>query len=193
MDWSISTTFLGRKPKVKVGEMNEKELAEACCRNNRQAQREVYRRYAKAMLNTATRIMGNREEGEDALQEAFLTAFRKMDSFRGDSTLGAWLKRIVVNTSLNMLKGSRSADFEESFDEYEDTTAFKEDTVKLEVARVKEAIEKLPDGYRSVLTLYLLEGYDHIEIGEVLGISASTSKSQYMRAKKKLQHILNTK
>jgi RNA polymerase sigma factor (sigma-70 family) len=145
------------------------------------------------MFNVSFRITGREEDAEDALQEAFINAFRNLNSYRGDAAFGAWLKRIVVNKSINILKRRKHELMpeDEQWDvaEDENTTEYKEG---LTVDRVKRAIEQLPDGYRAVLSLYLLEGYDHEEIGEILGISESTSKSQLNRAKSKLRKLLTT-
>lgn len=128
------------------------------------------------------------------LQEAFTDAFTSLHRFRGESTFGAWLKRIVINKCINELK-RRKVDLELRDDigrfegATEDDTSHQQDQ-KLEVARVMNAVKKLPDGYRIIFSLYLLEGYDHREIAEILDISESTSKSQYMRAKKKIKDLL---
>jgi RNA polymerase sigma-70 factor (ECF subfamily) len=145
------------------------------------------------MFNVSFRITGREEDAEDALQEAFINAFRNLNSYRGDAAFGAWLKRIVVNKSINILKRKKHELMpeDEQWDvaEDENTAEYKEG---LTVDRVKRAINQLPDGYRAVLSLYLLEGYDHEEIGEILGISESTSKSQLNRAKSKLRKLLTT-
>lgn len=146
------------------------------------------------MYNVGYRITGREEDAEDALQEAFISAFRNLESYRGDAAFGAWLKRIVVNKAINILKKRRFESMPEDgeFDvpEEPETSEYKEE---LSVDRVKSAIGMLPEGYRAVLTLYLLEGYDHQEIAEILGISESTSKSQLNRAKGKLREILTQK
>lgn len=143
------------------------------------------------MYNVSFRITGRGEDAEDALQEAFISAFKNLDSYRGDATFGAWLKRIVVNKSINVLKKRRHELMPE--DEHWDV-AQEEEPVDykdgLTVDRVKKAIEELPDGYRTVLSLYLLEGYDHQEIAGIMGITESTSKSQLNRAKGKLKEKL---
>lgn len=147
------------------------------------------------MYNVCYRILGSEAEAEDALQEAFIDIFRRLDTFREESSLGAWIKRIVINHCLNVFK-KRRIKFEEMsekiveipVEEYVDD----EDTI-YEVKRVKQAIMKLPDGYRQVLTLYLIEGYDHGEIADILGIQETGSKSQYSRARAKLRELLNEK
>ena len=145
------------------------------------------------MFNVGYRITRSEEDAEDVLQEAFINAFRNLDSYRGDATFGAWLKRIVVNKAINVLHKRKHETMpeEEQWDVAEED-APSEYREELTVERVKRNIEKLPDGYRTVLSLYLLEGYDHQEIGEIMGISESTSKSQLNRAKSKLKELLKT-
>jgi len=136
--------------------------------------------------------MNNREDAEDVLQDAFVQAFTKLDSFRYESTFGAWLKRIVINTSINALNKKKvdlmlTDDFRFVGDRYEENENV---DLPLTSRDIEKAMEQLPEGGRVVFSLYLLEGYDHLEIAEILGITESTSKSQYMRAKRKIYEIL---
>lgn len=144
------------------------------------------------MYNVSYRITGRQEDAEDALQEAFVSAFRNLHTYRRDATFGAWLKRIVVNKSINILKKKKHELLpdDEQWDVADEQPALDYYKEELSVQRVKKAIEDLPDGYRTVLSLYLLEGYDHQEIAEIMGISESTSKSQLNRAKGKLREKL---
>ena len=144
------------------------------------------------MYNVGYRIVNNSEEAEDVLQDAFISAFNNPDRYRGDSTFGAWLKRIVINKAINYLnkkKPERMPD-DERWDVREEEVVDELEGFPFTVEKVRAAIEALPDGYRSVLSLYLVEGYDHGEIAEILGITESTSKSQFNRAKKKLKELL---
>lgn len=143
------------------------------------------------MYNTGYRIVNDEDEAEDVLQEAFVSAFRNLENYRGDATFGAWLKRIVVNKAINAVKKrkmERMPDDERWDVKEEEADDFREYPFNIE--QIKAAIEKLPDGYRMVLSLYLIEGYDHSEIAGILGISESTSKSQFNRSKKKLKELL---
>jgi len=169
------------------------ELVAACRKGNRQAQFEIYKLYAKAMYNVALRIVNDDDEAEDVLQEAFLDAFTRLESFRAETTFGLWLKQIVINKSINQLR-KRKAEFV-SLDgiDIADEVAHTEEDLQYQVNEVKEAVAQLPDGYRVVLTLYLFEGYDHEEISHILKISENTSRSQYMRAKTKLNSLLEKK
>ncbi len=140
-------------------------------------------------------MMSNREEAEDALQNAFVDVFAKLKTFRFESSVGAWIKRIVVNTCINALKKKSIVflDIQENHPTEITPAYLPHQDKSVEVARIKSAIKKLPNGYRSVFTLYLMEGYDHKEISEILDISVSASKSQYSRAKQRLCQILADK
>lgn len=165
-------------------------LVEECRQGSRKAQFELYKLYSNAMYNVALRIVNDVAEAEDVLQEAFLDAFRRIADFRLESTFGLWLKQIVINRAINCLR-KRKAEFV-SIDDvdiaYEG--ADEEDDNILKIERIKAAMENLSDGYRIVLSLYLFEGYDHEEISHILKISESTSRTQFMRAKKKLYELL---
>lgn len=170
------------------------DLIERCRAGDRIAFHNLYKLYVKAMYNVAYRVTNREEDAEDAVQEAFISAFRNLEHYRGDATFGAWLKRIVVNKAINLLQKRRMESIPDSEEwdvvEEEPAADYREG---LTVDRVKRAMEQLPDGYRTVLSLYLLEGYDHQEIGEILGVSESTSKSQLNRAKNKLKALLTQK
>ncbi len=134
------------------------------------------------------------DEAEDMLQESFIEAFRKLDSYRYESSFGAWLKRIVINKCINQMKKKR-VDLvlqDEIPGIYEEPVTFDDENLQLDVQKIHAAMEQLPEGYRVILSLYLFEGYDHVEISEIMNISVSTSKSQYMRAKSKLKDILRS-
>ncbi|KQS25383.1 RNA polymerase sigma factor [Dyadobacter sp. Leaf189] len=171
------------------------ELVERCKLGERKAQYELYKSYSKAMFNICMRILNHMGEAEDALQEAFVDAFTNLHQFRQQSTFGAWLKQIVVNKAINHMRSRKVKwveieEYQETMESSEDALGFDEHETLLEVERVRSMVQKLPDGYRVVLSLYLFEGYDHEEIGEVLGISETTSRTQYMRAKRKLTEML---
>jgi RNA polymerase sigma factor (sigma-70 family) len=171
-------------------------LVVECKQGSKKASYELYRLYAKAMLNVAFRIVGNSAEAEDVLQEAFLDAFNKIKDFRQDTTFGLWLKQIVVNRSINQLRKRKLELIELEGDQIEnipDEVAEDDEEVKYKAAQVKEAMNELPEGYRLVISLYLLEGYDHEEIGQILNITENTSRTQFLRAKRKLVEILNKK
>ena len=170
------------------------ELIARCREGDSNAHFRLYKLYSRAMYNVGFRITGNEADAEDALQEAFISAFRSLESYRGDASFGAWLKRIVVNKAINLVKQRKHEPIpdDEHWDVAEESEVA-EYKGELTIDRVKYAIEQLPDGYRSVLSLYLIEGYDHQEIGEIMGITESTSKSQLNRAKSKLKEILTAR
>ena len=168
-------------------------MIESCMKGDVRAQYQLYSLYSKAMYNICYRMTNVQEEAEDMLQESFSYAFSKLGSFRFESSFGAWLKRIVVNTCINHLKKKR---LDLVYTEQHDDPLPEDDFVdyaeiKFRADKVMKAMEKLPQGYRVVFSLYLLEGYDHGEIAEILGISESTSKSQFLRAKQKLKEIMS--
>lgn len=142
------------------------------------------------MFNTSLRIVQHREEAEDVIQESFVTAFTRIKDFRGEATFGAWLKRIVINTSLKSIRGR--IHFEQVEDQAHEVDEVETVEPHWTVKDVQRAMFQLPDGFRTVFTLYLLEGWSHQDIATHLGISVGTSKSQLNRAKKKVRVILET-
>ena len=146
------------------------------------------------MYNVCLRMVRDELEAEDLLQNSFVDVFTKLHTFRFRSSVGAWIKRIVVNNCINFLK-KKKVYFEELDDHQvpvEQAITDTSPTQGLSVQSVRKAMFELPDGYRVVFTLYMLEGYDHKEIGNILGITEATSKSQYSRAKKKLRDIIQS-
>ena len=187
----IKTSLYIKMTNVEAAFRNlHQDLLDGCKVGDQKAQFQIYKLYYKAMYNTSLRIVNDTMEAEDIMQEAFLSAFEKIDTYSGTVSFGAWLKKIVVNRSLDALN-KRKAVFEDielhigiRDESYEDHQRNEEIDIKVE--EVKDAIERLPDGYRIILSLYLLEGYDHDEIAEIMGINSSTSRSQLSRAKQKL-------
>jgi len=166
-------------------------LVENCILGKRDAQYLLYKKYSKSMYNICLRMLNDQSEAEDVLQNAFVDVFTKIKMFRYESTLGAWIKRIVINNCINHIRKLKvdivSVD---NIQDREDEVSSEDTEYNLDV--VIRAIEMLPDGYRMIFNLYTLEGYDHGEIAEILNISESTSKSQYSRAKTKLHDILKS-
>jgi RNA polymerase sigma-70 factor (ECF subfamily) len=195
---NIRTSLYIKMEKVEAAFRNlHQDLLDGCKVGDQKAQFQIYKLYYKAMYNTSVRIVNDTMEAEDIMQESFLSAFEKIDTYSGTVSFGAWLKKIVINRSLDAL-GKKKAVFEDieshvgiRDESSEDQIRYEEMDVKVE--EVKEAIEKLPDGYRVILSLYLLEGYDHDEIADILSISSSTSRSQLSRAKQKLISELKMK
>lgn len=171
------------------------DVIERCKAGDISAQFKLYDLYKKAMYNICLRMVNDREEAEDVLQESFLSAFRNLDKFEGRATFGAWLKRIVINNALSHLKNKRAIfeDLDEKHDLSDENISIEEHDVELKVSKINQAMMQLADGFRTVLSLYLFEGYDHREIASILDITESTSKSQYLRAKRKLLEIMKEK
>ena len=168
------------------------DLVEACRRGERKAQFELYRLYARAMYNTCLRMCQRSEDAEDLLQNAFAEVFHRLGEFRGESAVGAWIKRIVVNHCINHLKKRRLllSELSEQHERAAEPDSVDEEAIAYGVEAIRRAVQALPDGYRVVFSLYALEGYDHQEIAEILGIAAATSKSQYSRARRRVQELL---
>jgi RNA polymerase sigma factor (sigma-70 family) len=194
----IRTSLYVKMANVEAAFRNlHQDLVDGCRSGDQRAQFQIYKLYYKAMYNTSLRILNDTMEAEDIMQESFLSAFEKIETYSGTVSFGAWLKKIVINRSLDALS-KRKAIFEDidyhigiKDDSGEDILNKEELDIKVE--EVKEVIKRLPDGYRIILSLYLLEGYDHDEIGEILSISSSTSRSQLSRAKQKLLSQLKKK
>jgi RNA polymerase sigma-70 factor (ECF subfamily) len=165
-----------------------------CINGDMAACRLLYERYAKAMYNTALRMLNSVSDAEDVLQESFTDAFLQLGSFQQRSTFGAWLKQIVVNKCINHLKKNKAGLVET--DSLESTAAeatemgVDENEMELNVLAVKKGMAQLADGYRTVLTLYLFEGYDHEEIAVILNLQPSSVRTQYIRAKQKLLQLI---
>ncbi|TLV02175.1 RNA polymerase sigma factor [Dyadobacter luticola] len=167
---------------------SEAELISGCLLHDRIAQRQLYDRYKKAMYTLAYRITGDFDDANDVLQDAFLEVFRHLDQFRGDATLGAWIKQIVVRKST---KKKRLVTWQ-SLDDYPGESI---DWGQIEInsAHLETAVLSLPDGFRTIFVLAEVEGYTHREIAVMLKISEGTSKSQLHHAKRRLRSILSSK
>ncbi len=169
-----------------------KDLVEKSKFGDRNSQYRLYELYIDAMYNISMRMLGIKEDAEDIVQESFIDAFKNLKSFRYESTFGSWLKRIVINKSINHLKLKKIPVTPLDQHEYHISEEIDEQIMAIDISKIKSGINLLPNGYKQIINLYLIEGYDHIEISEILGITISTSKSQYHRAKKKLVEIVNT-
>jgi RNA polymerase sigma factor (sigma-70 family) len=165
-------------------------IIERSKKGDRKAQTELYRRYYRGMYNVSLRILNHTDEAEDAMQEAFIAAFRQLEAFRGEVNFGSWLKKIVVNRSIDQLRKRKNFTNDLSVLSHQiDEPAVQYDE-EFTPGMIKKAIDSLPDNYRIVLTLFLLEGYDHDEIAEILKISNGSSRIIYHRAKEKLKFLL---
>jgi len=171
--------------------MTEEAILKGCLQNDPTAQKELYNRYSPKMLSVCYRFAHNREDAEDMLQEGFIKIFSQMHTFGNRGAFEGWIRRIIVHTCINILKKNKK--FNESVDIIHATGAMvREESVPsiVQAKQIVECIRMLPIGYRTVLNLYAIEGYSHREIGMMLDIEESTSRSQYTRAKAMLEEIL---
>ncbi len=168
------------------------ELVSQCIRGDSRAQYRLYKLYSKAMYNICIRMLANRHEAEDVLQEAFISAYRNLNSFKGNSTFGAWLKRIVINKCISQLRKNKLSFVELEKLDFETSDPFdSSDYSALNPEYIHQAIKELPEGSRVVFNLFAVEGYKHKEISDLLEISESTSKTQYLRARSILMNKLS--
>lgn len=172
--------------------MMEKTRINRCLEGDKIAFREFYDLYARAMLNASLRIVGKQEEAEDILQESFLIAFQKLKTIRSDAEFGGYLKKVVVNKSIDLVR-KKKLDLSPIDDVQVGNVQEDESDVHYDTAVLADCIAELPSGFRIVLTLYLFENYSHREIAEFLNISEGTSKSQYNRARQKLAELYRKK
>jgi len=159
-----------------------RRVIEKCLEGDIKAQFQLYKQYSKAMYNIASRFLNNKMDAEDILQESFVTAFNRLGELQNKDAFGSWLKRIVINNCIS-LQRKRKMQFEEIDEQrHGETLDFEEDMPEVDPALVHQAIKELPAKGRTVLVLRAMEGYSHKEIAETLGITVSTSKTQYSRA-----------
>ena len=164
------------------------DLIDRCKENDRMAQMKMYDLYNRAVYGTIIRLIKDPMETEDLMQDTFLSAYSNMTNYRSEASFGTWIKKIAINKSLNSLR-KKSPDFLDIPGEKiadKNDSEYDEQTNRFTLKEIKEEINRLPEGYRVVINLYLLEGMDHDEISDILEIKPVTSRSQYLRAKKKL-------
>ena len=173
------------------------ELLEKCRRGDQRAQMAVYKKYNKAMYNTAFRIVKHSAEAEDIMQECFLKAFEKLDSFEGTSTFGAWLKKIVVNHSINVYNKnlkyqevSYNDQLKNAADDGVGVSSEEEEEQNPKVKKIMQTMNSLKENYRVALMLHLIEGYDYEEICEILDLSYANCRTTISRAKESLRKKL---
>lgn len=178
----------------KIFENIHQDLIDECKEYNKYAQMKIYKLYYKAMYNTALRILNNKIEAEDVMQESFLNAFQNINNYSGTGSFGSWLKRIVVNNSIDALGKSKfHLSLNEIGDvELDDSNENYFDIINYKIDEIRKMIFSLSDNHRLILSLYLLEGYDHEEISQILDISYNTSRTRYSRARKKLLQLIQT-
>ncbi len=167
-------------------------LIDKCLKNDREAQFGLYKLYYRSMYNTSLRIVNHTGDAEDIMQESFMQAFQKLQSYKGEVSFGIWLKKIVINRSLDYLR-KRNLEFEEVRPDLLIYDEENHDHLEYAVEEVKFAMSQLSDGYRTILSLVLLEGFDHEEVSEILGISNINSRTLFCRAKQHLRDMLKEK
>ena len=164
--------------------MDERQLVKDCLRGKPEAQRQLYEEYAKTMLGVCYRYTKSLEDAEDVLQDGFVKVFLGIGQYKFEGELGAWIHRIMVNTALNFLKRSRKYREEMFFTEQPlHPVTDSNPVISLETKELADMIRQLPPGYQAIFNLHGVEGYTHVEIGKMLGISDGTSRSQYARAR----------
>ncbi|WP_224484544.1 RNA polymerase sigma factor [Robertkochia aurantiaca] len=175
--------------------MFQVDLIEKCKDNDRRAQMQLYDQYCDGMFCVAMRFMENADDAKDATQEAFIKAFQKIHQYRAEVTFGAWLKRIVINKCIDHLKSRKQylISLDEGYLQVADETDDWNVESDISLEEVKQAIADLPEKYRYVVMLYLIEGYDHDEISEILNITNVSSRTQLMRGRMKLKELLKNK
>lgn len=167
-------------------------IIDQCKQNNAKAQMQLYGLYCKAMFSVALRMVNDTFVAEEVMQKAFIKAFKKIDTYKNEVAFGAWLKKIVINQSMDELKKKNTDIIPISKDIM--TISEEEENWQIEheitIEDVKGAIQQLKEKYRIILTLYLIEGYDHQEIAEILNITENTSRTQLLRGKNALKEAL---
>lgn len=167
-------------------------IIKQCLRGNRLAQKELYNTYSPKLMGVARRYMKNTHDAEDVLANAFFKIFSYLKDFTGQGSLEGWMKRIVVNEALMVLRKKTS--FHLSIeDDYVEPATQPSILYDLQYADIIKLVDELPTGYRTIFNMYAIEGYKHREIGEILGISINTAKSQYLHAKKRLAAMIKKK
>lgn len=181
---------------MKLTALHIDELILLCKKKDQKAQFEIYNRYCKAMYNVAFRIVKDQHYAEDVMQEGFLKAFTKIDSYKNEAAFGAWLKRIIVNYSIDFYK-QQNKYFQEDLNttlqktEYTNEQHIEDiDFNDLKVQQILSTIQSLKENYRMVLTLFYIEGYDYDEISDILNISYSNCRTTLSRAKDNLRSKL---
>ncbi len=182
---------------MSLANQNIEDLISLCKQKNQKAQFEVYNRYCKAMYNVACRIVKDEHFAEDVMQEGFLKAFLKIEDYKQEVAFGAWLKRIIINYSIDFYKKNnkfRIDEIDKVLYKIDDASSINENEInfnELKVGQVLKTIENLKDSYRMVLTLFYIEGFDQEEISEILAISYANCRTTMSRAKESLRKKLD--
>jgi RNA polymerase sigma factor (sigma-70 family) len=183
--------YAAARPLLREFRMNDKELVQGCIDGNYRAQRELYNHFSPKMMGICLRYAANRSEAEDILQDGFIKVFRKIDTYTAKGPLGAWIRRIIVNTAAQSYRDSKNLRLSTDLDQVDFFLESNDNVIEsLSARELISKIMELPTGYRVVFNLYAVEGFTHPEIAEKLGISSGTSKSQYSRARAMLRKMI---
>lgn len=168
----------------RIGSMDYEQLLHDCLKRKPEAQKELYDLFAPKMLGVCYRYTKNIPDAENILQDGFIKVFKYLRKYNSEGELEGWIRKIMVNTALNYLKSNRKYSYDMVFDDAPLHAVSSDDPeVKLNTKELAEIIRQLPVGYQTIFNLYAVEGYSHVEIGEMLGVSDGTSRSQYARAR----------
>ncbi|GAA4301488.1 sigma-70 family RNA polymerase sigma factor [Compostibacter hankyongensis] len=170
--------------------LDEATLVRECLQQNAGAQKALYERFSGRMLGVCYRYARNQADAEDMLQEGFIKVFTHLEQYRSDGALEGWIRRIMVTTAINYLKRNKSFQQSLELDEALQVSSAEQSDLPLHTKDIIAIIRSLPLGYRSIVNLYAVEGYSHKEIGDILGIAESTSRSQYARARGLLMRLI---
>lgn len=173
--------------------MTDEQLVKLCLENNRNAQKELFEKYSRKMMSLCLRYAGNEDNAKDILQEGFIKVFTHLKDYSGSGNLSGWIKTIMVNTALNFIKKSVYLTELIEMEEEHAVTEREQSESRLGEQELLKLIRTLPDGFRTIFNLFAIEGYSHKEIAGMLGISENTSKTQYLRARARLQKMIIAK
>ncbi|MBL7929829.1 MAG: RNA polymerase sigma factor [Bacteroidia bacterium] len=173
--------------------MTDEQLVKQCLENNRNAQQELFEKYSRKMMSLCIRYAGNEDDAKDILQEGFIKVFIHLKDYSGNGNLSGWIKSIMVNTALNFLKKSVYLTEMVQMEEGYAVSGIAQSESRLGEQELMKLIRSLPDGFRTIFNLFAIEGYTHKEIAHMMGISENTSKTQYLRARARLQKMINAK
>lgn len=168
----------------------ERKIVEGCLKGDKSFQKKLYESYSQKMYSVCLRYSNGQDEAKDLLQDGFIKVFQNLASFKGEGSFEGWIRRIIVNGCLEALRKPENRFFHEDIDGMDSELSYQPSLKKFDVQYVLKKMQSLAPGYRAVFNLFVIEGYQHHEIAEMLGISESTSKSQLSRARKILQEML---
>lgn len=170
--------------------MEEHELVKKCLRGNKKAQKKLFDFYAPQMMTICKRYANRDDQALDMLQEGFIKVFSNLEKFSESGSLGGWIRTVMVNNSLTILRKEKKFSFNENIEGHDEETSSADAISQMSFQELTKLISSLPSGYRTVFNMYAIEGYSHKEIAGKLEISESTSKTQYRKAKLRLQKLI---